>query len=156
MNHNLFESFAKRMTERRQHDFIVTPEGRNYNYGEALEVTEQLAGALVELGVEPGDRVAVQVDKSPEAILLYLACLRMGGVYLPLNTGYTAAEIGYFLGNAEPHLFVCQPAALEAARKVAQETGCPHVETLADDGTGSLMTRAATAERYTAIEPRGA
>ncbi|MDX1635816.1 MAG: malonyl-CoA synthase [Marinobacter sp.] len=156
MNHNLFESFAKRMTERRQHDFIVTPEGRNYSYGEALEVTEQLAGALVELGVEPGDRVAVQVDKSPEAILLYLACLRMGGVYLPLNTGYTFAEIGYFLGNAEPHLFVCQPAALEAARKVAQETGCPHVETLADDGTGSLMTRAATAERYTAIEPRGA
>ncbi|WP_404367085.1 malonyl-CoA synthase [Marinobacter sp.] len=142
MNHNLFESFARRMTERKEHDFIVTPEGRNYTYGEALEVTAQLAGALIELGVKPGDRVAVQVDKSPEAILLYLACLQMGGVYLPLNTGYTAGEIGYFLGNAEPTLFVCQPDALEVAREVARETACPNVETLGTDSTGSLMVRA--------------
>lgn len=154
MNHNLFETFARRMTDRAQHDFIVTPEGRNYTYGEALDASSRLAGALLALGVKPGDRVAVQVDKSPEAILLYLACLRMGGVYLPLNTGYTAAEIGYFLGNAEPTLFVCQPEALAAARKVAGETGCPNVETLAADGTGSLMDQAASAEAYTGIEQR--
>ncbi len=58
----------------------------------------------------PGDRVAVQVEKSPEAIFLYLACLRAGAVFLPLNTAYTLAELGYFFGDAEPRLVVCDPA----------------------------------------------
>lgn len=80
MNHSLFEMFAERMQSRGNADFIVTREGRRYGYADALEHSARLAGALIELGVGPGDRVAVQVDKSPEAILLYLACLRMGGV----------------------------------------------------------------------------
>lgn len=154
MNENLFSTFAERMHARSDKTFIETPDGRNYTYGEALELSSRLAGALRELGVTPGDRVAVQVDKSPEAILLYLACLRMGGVYLPLNTGYTASEIGYFLGDAEPALFVCRPASLNDARAIAKETGCPVVETLGTEGDGSLMEKAAAAAPFKGIEPR--
>ena len=102
MSHNLFETFAAKMRERAEADFITTRDGRRYSYTDALSISAKLAGALTELGVKQGDRVAVQVDKSPEAILLYLACLRIGGVYLPLNTGYTGDEIRYFLNDAEP------------------------------------------------------
>ncbi|PMR72858.1 malonate--CoA ligase [Billgrantia endophytica] len=142
MSHNLFETFAARIRDRGDADFITTREGRRYSYADTLAASARLAGALVELGVAPGNRVAVQVDKSPEAILLYLACLRVGGVYLPLNTGYTADEIRYFLADAEPALFVCRPAALEEARVVAADTGCPAVETLGTDADGSLMEKA--------------
>ncbi|MBA2779026.1 malonate--CoA ligase [Billgrantia kenyensis] len=154
MSHNLFETFAARMRDRSDADFITTREGRRYSYRAALDASARLAGALKALGVAPGDRVAVQVDKSPEAILLYLACLRMGGVYLPLNTGYTADEIRYFLTDAEPALFVCRPAALDEARTVAGESGCPAVETLGTDADGSLLTLAERAEAYSDIEPR--
>ncbi len=154
MNHNLFETFAQRMSARNQSPFIITPEGRDFTYADALAISARLAGALTALGVKPGDRVAVQVDKSPEAVLLYLACLRMGGVYLPLNTGYTAAEIGYFLGDAEPALFVCQPESLADARKIASDTNCPQVATLGIEGDGSLMETAARAEPFDRIEHR--
>ncbi|MCE9681061.1 malonate--CoA ligase [Halomonas alkalisoli] len=155
MSQNLFETFAARMQERGDADFITTRDGRRYSHADALAASARLAGALAALGVAPGDRVAVQVDKSPEAILLYLACLRIGGVYLPLNTGYTADEIRYFLADAEPALFVCRPAALDQARVVASETGCPAVETLGTDGDGSLMQAAERATPFDAIEPRG-
>jgi len=154
MSHNLFELFAERMDARGDADFIVTGDGRRYSYAQALQASARLAGTLASLGVEPGDRIAVQVDKSPEAILLYLACLRMGGAYLPLNTGYTSAEIAYFLGDAEPALFVCRPAAADEAQRVATETGCPRVMTLGTDGEGSLMEVAEQAEPRQAIEPR--
>ncbi|MGQ7246023.1 malonate--CoA ligase [Halomonas sp. V046] len=145
MNDNLFATFARRMHERADAPFITTREGRDYSYREALDQAASLAGALKELGVVPGDRVAVQVDKSPEAILLYLACLKVGGVYLPLNTGYTPDEIAYFLGDAEPRLFVCRPAAIDAAEKVAAASGGARVVTLGSDADGSLMATAAAA-----------
>ncbi|WP_249977762.1 malonate--CoA ligase [Vreelandella olivaria] len=146
MSHNLFKTFAKRMRERATANFITTREERNYTYQDALDTSAQLAGALTQLGVKSGDRVAVQVDKSPEAILLYLACLRIGGVYLPLNTGYTSDEICYFLSDAEPALFVCRPAAADEARTIAAQTGCPAVETLGTNADGSLMEKSQRAE----------
>ena len=79
-----------------------------------------MANALVGLGVKPGDRVAAQVEKSVEAIVLYLGTVRAGGVFLPLNTGYTPAEIEYFLGDAEPAVFVCDPARREALQAVGR------------------------------------
>ncbi|MFG6157640.1 malonyl-CoA synthase [Halomonas sp. 1390] len=142
MNQNLFHTFARRMRERGDADFITTRQGTGYRHAEALAATERLAGALTALGVTPGDRVAVQVDKSPETILLYLATLRIGGVYLPLNTGYTGDEIHYFLADAEPALFVCRPENLDAARGIAADTGCPQVATLGTQGDGSLMEQA--------------
>lgn len=142
MSQNLFETFAAKMRERAEADFITTRDGRRYRYTDALTISAQLAGALTELGVKQGDRVAVQVDKSPEAILLYLACLRIGGVYLPLNTGYTGDEIRYFLNDAEPALFVCRPKLLDEAQALAAETGCPAVATLGSSADGSLMDAA--------------
>ena len=85
--------------------FIETLDGRRIAYRDLLEGSARFANALGALGVVPGDRVAVQVEKSPEAILLYLACLRTGGVFLPLNTAYTPAEIAYFLGDARSPVF---------------------------------------------------
>nr|WP_295709929.1 malonyl-CoA synthase [uncultured Halomonas sp.] len=142
MSHNLFETFAEKMRERAASDFITTREGRRYRYSDAMDISAKLAGALTELGVQKSDRVAVQVDKSPEAILLYLACLRIGGVYLPLNTGYTGDEIRYFLTDAEPALFVCRPKLEEQARGLASETGCPAIATLGSAADGSLMETA--------------
>lgn len=154
MTDNLFETFAQRMGAQAEKEFIVTQDGRRYSYADALALSARLAGALQDLDVKPGDRVAVQVDKSPEAIILYLACLRMGGVYLPLNTGYTTAEVGYFLGDAEPALFVCRPAAFAEARSIAGETNCPNVETLGTDGDGSLMDLARAAQPFESVEAR--
>ncbi|SHF85129.1 malonyl-CoA/methylmalonyl-CoA synthetase [Modicisalibacter ilicicola DSM 19980] len=154
MSHNLFDTFADRMRARGDADFITTRKGRGYSYAEALEESAHLAGALRSLGVEPGDRVAVQVDKSPEAILLYLACLRMGGVYLPLNTGYTAEEIDYFLKDAKPALFVCRPENLEAAWRIATHRDSPRVTTLGRRADGELMELARKATPWDSVEPR--
>ncbi|SDO31220.1 malonate--CoA ligase [Vreelandella arcis] len=151
MNHNLFATFATQMHQRGDADFITTREGRHYSYADALKHSAALAGALTTLGVRRGDRVAVQVDKSPEAILLYLACLRIGGVYLPLNTGYTGEEIRYFLTDAEPALFVCRPAVDDEARRIADDTGCPAVVTLGDAADGSLMEEATSATPHDGI-----
>ncbi|MGJ8569637.1 MAG: malonate--CoA ligase [Hoeflea sp.] len=90
--------------------FATLPEdGRRYSYGDVEDVSGRFANVLVDLGVKPGDRVAVQVPKSIEAVMLYLAVVRAGAVFLPLNTGYTPAEIEYFLDNATPRIFVCDP-----------------------------------------------
>jgi malonyl-CoA/methylmalonyl-CoA synthetase len=138
MNANLFAALRERMPADLDRILVETPGGRRYRYADALAVTAQLANRLVALGVKPGDRVAVQVDKSPETLLLYLACLRAGAVYLPLNTAYTGAEIAYFLGDAEPALFVCRPADLEQARPLADEAGA-RVETVGAEFDGSLL-----------------
>ena len=89
--------------------FITTADGRVLTYGGLGALSARLAHALQALGVKPGDRVAAQVDKSPDAIALYLACARAGAVWLPLNTAYTRAELAYFVEDAEPALFVAAP-----------------------------------------------
>lgn len=108
------------------------------SYGALFHRAGQLAARMVELGVEPGDRVAVQVEKSATVVMLYLASLRAGAVYLPLNTGYTATELGYFLGDAEPRLLVVDPAAEASATPLAAQAGARLV-TLGEDGSGSLL-----------------
>ncbi|WP_341487033.1 malonyl-CoA synthase [Pararhizobium sp. A13] len=109
-----------------------------WTYDDALALSGRIASAMDTLGIRPGDRVAVQVDKSAEALILYLACLRSGAVYLPLNTAYTLAELDYFIGDAEPRLVVVSSAARGGVEKVAKPYGAI-VETLDDDGTGSLL-----------------
>ena len=103
----------------------------------------QLAGALRRLGVLPGDRVAVQVAKSHRALALYGATLAVGGVFLPLNTAYTATEIVYFTGNAEPRVLVADPASAYALAAPAKDCGARLV-TLDAQGQGSLWDMAAT------------
>lgn len=98
-------------------------------YGELQDRSARFATALVELGVRPGDRVAVQVEKSIEAFMLYLGALRAGAVFLPLNTAYTPAEIAYFLGDARPVLFVVAPEKAEMMKDAAKQAGA-RIETL--------------------------
>ncbi len=88
---------------------LETADATALTYAELIERSGRAANALVRLGVEPGDRVAAQVDKSTDVIVLALACLRAGAALLPLNTAYTLAELEYFLGDAEPALTVCRP-----------------------------------------------
>jgi malonyl-CoA/methylmalonyl-CoA synthetase len=118
--------------------FLTTPQGLTLTYGDLETGSARYANALAALGVQPGDRVAVQVDKSPQVVLLYLACLRAGAVYLPLNTAYTLNELTYFIGDAQPRVVVCDPKT-EAG--VATLAAC--VVTLDAGGQGSLSDLAA-------------
>lgn len=117
---------------------ITLPDGTVRTYGDVDRDSARYAATLKALGVKPGDRVAVQVEKSVDAILLYLGCIRSGAVFLPLNTAYTRNEVGYFLKDAEPVLFVARPEDSEEMRACAAENGVPRVETLGADGTGTL------------------
>ena len=132
---------------------IETPEGTRLTYADLETRTAQIANALTALGVTPGDRVAAQVGKSVTAILLYLGTLRAGGVFLPLNTGYTPAEIDYFIGDATPRVFVCDPARAEALTPAATRAGATLV-TLDTEGGGSLAEAAATAPTRFETVPR--
>jgi malonyl-CoA/methylmalonyl-CoA synthetase len=103
----------------------------------------QYANALLDLGVERGERVLVQAEKSAEAILLYLGCLRAGAVYVPLNTAYTIAELEHYIGDAQPRVVVCPPGRIASVLPVARRQGVAHVVTLgAAEHAGSLAERA--------------
>ncbi|GGD17446.1 malonate--CoA ligase [Aureimonas glaciei] len=123
--------------------FALLPGGRHFTYGEVGTVSARLAHALLAAGLQPGDRVAVQAEKSLEALMLYLATVRAGGVFLPLNTAYTATEIDYFLSDATPRIFVCDPRKVSELTPVAEKVGA-RIETLAADGSGSLASAAET------------
>jgi malonyl-CoA/methylmalonyl-CoA synthetase len=140
MNGNFFTTIMAHMP-RPERLFIETQDARIVSYGDAVATSGRIAHALVAHGVVPGDRVAVQVEKSPEMILLYLACLRAGAVFLPLNTAYTLAELDYFLGDAQPKLLVVSPGRETAILPLVTQHGVL-VETLGTQGDGTLMERA--------------
>ena len=106
---NLFEILVAR-APRLDKIAIESADGHSLSYGELYARAGRAARALVDLGVEPGDRVAAQIDKSPDAIVLALACFRAGAALLPLNTAYTLNELEYFITDAEPSLVVCDPS----------------------------------------------
>ncbi|WP_232627825.1 malonate--CoA ligase [Methylobacterium sp. Leaf118] len=134
----------------------VTPSGEaRFTYADLLARSAAYANALVALGVRPGDRVAVQVEKSPEVLFLYLGTVRAGAVFLPLNTAYTAPEVAYFLGDAEPALFVCDPARAAQLAPVADRAGVALLHTLDGAGRGSLADAADAAGDAFADRPRG-
>ena len=114
-----------------------------YRWRDLERGTAMLANLLASLNLPEGSRVAVQTEKSVEALMLYLAVLRAGLVYLPLNTAYQQGEIGYFIGNAEPAVVVCAPKNFGWVSRIAFAAGSTHVFTLGDDRSGSLLQRAA-------------
>jgi len=118
--------------------FLETGAGERLTYGDMLEWSGRVANVLAKSGVKPGDRVAVQVEKTPENLLLYLGALRAGAVYLPLNTAYTLAELDYFIGDSEPAMIVCDPAKREGLAEIATRRGVANVLTLDARGRGSL------------------
>ncbi|MFB6417352.1 MULTISPECIES: malonate--CoA ligase [Bradyrhizobium] len=120
---------------------IETHDGAHISYGDLIARAGQMANVLVARGVKPGDRVAVQVEKSVANIVLYLGTVRAGAVYLPLNTAYTLNELDYFIGDAEPSLVVCDPSKAEGLAPIAAKVKA-RVETLGPDGKGSLTEAA--------------
>src|SRR3954469_12220507 len=133
---------------------IETLDGQRISYGDLIAHAGQVANVLVARGVKVGDRVAAQTEKSVAALVLYLAVVRAGAVYLPLNTAYTLNELDYFIGDAEPSLVVCDPSKAEGIGAIAAKVGAK-VETLDASGKGSLTEAAAKASREFATVPRG-
>lgn len=127
---NLYQQFESKIREDPSAPFIELPDGEVITYGDVNARTGALATALTGLGIRPGDRVAAQIEKSADALLLYLACLRVGGVYLPLNLGYTAAEVRYFLSDAEPTIFFCRPADAVELGAICDEIGIRNILSL--------------------------
>ncbi len=143
MNANLFDRLERSILIPTR-TAIATPAGETISYADLIALSGRLANVLVSRGVKPGDRVAVQVEKSVQALVLYLATVRTGAVYLPLNTAYTLSELEYFTGDAEPSLVVCDPAKREGIEQLAARVGAS-VETLDTKGQGSLIDAAADA-----------
>jgi len=123
---------------------IETTDGQRISYGDLISRTGQMANVLVAHGVKPGDRVAAQTEKSVPGLVLYLATVRAGAVYLPLNTAYTLNELEYFIADAEPSLVACDPSKAEGIGAIAAKVGAK-VLTLGADGHGSLTDAAAKA-----------
>ncbi len=144
-DHNLFSALRRAFPAELDCTAIETADGtpRYYTWRDLDRGTAMLANLLCSLGLPAGARVAVQTEKSVEALMLYLAVLRAGFVYLPLNTAYQSSEIDYFIGNAEPSVVVCSGKNFGWVSKIAFQAGTPRVFTLNDDGTGSLLERAA-------------
>lgn len=146
MSGNLFATIASRI-DNPSAPFLTLPDGSSISYRDMIGLSGQYANALAELGVSKGDRVAVQTQKYKECFWLYLACLRTGAIYLPLNSAYTTAEVEYFAGDAEPVLFVCDPDRKSDLAAMLSGLGIGQVETLDADGSGSLSARAAGMSR---------
>src|ERR1700759_1018213 len=120
---------------------IETQAGERISYGDLIARAGAVANVLVARGVKPGDRVAAQTEKSVEGLVLYLATVRAGAIYLPLHTAYTLSELDYFIGDAEPSLVVCDPSKAEGIKPIAAKVKAK-VETLGPDGKGSLTEAA--------------
>ncbi|MDH4039370.1 MAG: malonyl-CoA synthase [Gammaproteobacteria bacterium] len=141
-NHNLYCQFEAAFPEDLQATLLQTADGVRYCYADARRESARLANYLTGLGARPGDRVTAQVEKSPQVLWLYLACLRAGLVYHPLNTAYQASELEYFLGNAEPRIVVCTGQSETLFNSLAAAGGGTRVLTLDADGSGSLAAGA--------------
>ncbi|MCB1423588.1 MAG: malonyl-CoA synthase [Nitratireductor sp.] len=141
MSNTLYDAlFAPHLASDRS--YLVKPDGGVLTYEDFLKMAARYAHSVKEAGVGLGDRIAVQIAKSPEALALYAASVQAGAVFLPLNTAYMPAEVEYFVGNAEPKLIVCDPSGRDALAPIAENADAV-LETLAADGSGSLSDRAA-------------
>ncbi|MES0879747.1 malonate--CoA ligase [Roseibium sp. SCP14] len=136
MSNHLFDTLTAFILDLGK-DFLINPDGSALTYKEMLARSSQYAGALAKLGVRPGDRVAVQVEKTPDALMLYLGVIRAGAVFVPLNSAYTPSEMSFFISDAEPALFVCDPVNADSLAGIAQKEGAK-LQTLDASGEGSL------------------
>ncbi|MEO6625142.1 MAG: AMP-binding protein, partial [Burkholderiaceae bacterium] len=144
VDHSLFSALRAVFPSDLDGVAFETDNGLSYSWRDLESATAMLANLLQGLQLPPASRIAVQVDKSVEAALLYLATLRAGHVFLPLNTAYQRAEIGYFIEDAEPAVVVCSERNFGWVSQIAFQAGCSRVFTLNDDRTGSLLDRASS------------
>jgi malonyl-CoA/methylmalonyl-CoA synthetase len=147
MNQNLFAALRAAFPADLGATAITSADGPGaptfYTWADLERGTAMIANLLASLDLPEGARIAVQTEKSVEALMLYLAVLRAGFVYLPLNTAYQSSEIEYFIGNAEPGVVVCSGKNFSWVSRIAFSAGTRHVFTLDDDRRGSLLERAA-------------
>jgi malonyl-CoA/methylmalonyl-CoA synthetase len=145
-NHNLYAHLRAAFPANLDQTAVETCDGAavglKYSWRDLERGSAMIANLLSSLKLPRGARVAVQVEKSVEAMMLYLATLRAGLVFLPLNTAYQSAEIEYFIGNAEPGVVVCSPKNFGWVSKIAFKAGVQSVFTLSDERSGSLLERA--------------
>jgi len=139
---NLYSRLAADFSSDLDRIFAWLPDGSVLHYADVETQSARYANVLCDLGVGIGDRVAVQVEKSAEMLMLYLGCLRAGAVFLPLNPAYTIGELEYFIGDAEPSLFVADPAVADKIGAIESGTGGVRVETLGTAGEGTLAALA--------------
>ena len=132
-NHNLFAHFQAQFSARGDDELLTTGDGRKLSYADINRCSARIAEHLTDLGVQLGERVSVQVKKSPENLCLYLACLRGGFVFHPLNMGYQKAELEYFLGDAEPSVLVCDSEHERRMIALARAAHVKHVLTMDGD-----------------------
>ncbi|MGF1596659.1 MAG: AMP-binding protein [Acidimicrobiales bacterium] len=145
MTHNIYELFVSRFAGVVDDVFLATPGEPSFTYADIERRSASFARALVDAGTLLGDRVVVQVDKSADAVALYLACVRAGFVYVPLNTAYTAEEVGYFIGDAEASVFVFTPGRASKLQPVGELAGVERMYTLGTRGNGTLAEAASEA-----------
>jgi len=138
MNANLYALLRSHFPEEAGQPCILIPGGPVIHYDDLDAMSARIAHALAESGCRPGDRLAVQVDKCWQGLALYLACLRAGFVYLPLNTAYQRSELAYFFADAEPSVIVCRPDTLDAVAALRPQAS---VFTL-EGSNGTLLERA--------------
>jgi malonyl-CoA/methylmalonyl-CoA synthetase len=154
MSNHLFDALTAYVQDQEK-TFLETADGECLTYRNMFARSAQYAGALHKLGVKPGDRVAAQVEKTPDALMLYLGVVRAGAVFLPLNTAYTPTEIAYFVGDAEPAVFVCDPLNADALAGTAQKAGA-RLHTMDAQGEGSLRNLADSMPNQFDTRPRDA
>ena len=154
---NLYALFRSRFPDDLTQVFLETGQGSVYSYGDLERQTARYAAFLVGLGLAKGDRVLVQVEKSPQALFLCLACFRAGLIYLPLNPAYRKNEVQYVLSDAEPKAVVCGPEtsvqSLLQSKTMMRELGIERVETLDGDGGGSLVEKSRQTEANFEMTP---
>ncbi len=150
MNANLFALMREHFPQHADAPFLVLRNGRRFSYGAIDSLSSRFSQVLKNCGAIPGDRIAVQVEKSAEAVALYLACVRGGFVYLPLNTAYRGDELDYFLADAEPAVAIGDPRATEFA-SIAQHRSVSSFLTLGADGSGTLVEHSSTIKAQPSI-----
>jgi malonyl-CoA/methylmalonyl-CoA synthetase len=153
---NLFDLIVARASQPDKLALETQDDATSLTYEEMFKRSAQAANALVALGVKPGDRVAAQIEKSTDAIVVMLACLRAGAALLPLNTAYTLPELEYFLGDAEPAVTLCRPDQLEPVRAVAHKLDLRAVESLGVKGDGTFGEAISAAAAEFETMPRAA
>lgn len=153
---NLYTHFSSQFERHADKELLCTGEGLSLSFADVDRRAAAIASFLSGLGIEPGDRISVQVEKTPEALCLYLACLRGGFVFHPLNMAYTTGELEYFLNNAEPAAVICDPDREGDIKNLADAAGAGFVFSLDGDGRGTLADRADNATTDFGIVPREA
>lgn len=153
---NAYSFFRRGFASRRAETFLEADSGERFTFAELELETARVAAFLTGLGLAQGDRVAAQIDKSPQGLFLYLGCIRAGFCFLPLNTAYQRGELDYFLQDAEPRVVVCRPAMLATFEALAHASGALRLYTLDEHGRGSLVDAMAGAAAAFEDVPLGA